>query len=644
MIISTRNLIFLLGSILLFALWDVDSGLAGHSSEQIINTDNLAIQLGPAEVVRGPDTISDNPFNTLLTNDSLLGYVGNSSTTGYLGGSLETLRALPAPVIDKGTGFDSCGAWLNSVWQDGAILRGWFHAETECPYPPTHKSVGYAESYDGGKTFVKPDYPANQVITSPYPYTGNDLDDEGDQRVIRVGNYLYMYFVAQRDWQVRVARSSIADGGRPGTWYKYNQGAFDQPGIAGNSSPIDPSGALTRSWISYNTQLKSYMGFSYIWRDYIIKDSHFAGFGFTFSPDGIHEWNSYPYLILSSEGEYWDRSTGSLELTEYPSMIGLYGDGENVGNSFWLYYMALNPGENFDRRYLIKRHVFIRETNSSQPIDLVPRIALSEYRKDSDTWFTTRQVTAGYQYNQTIGYLFTDQIENTMPVYDCYIDFWDDHMLVPGDQSCGGGNVKLLGRIGWIATKPFTNSIQIYRCFDEGATNHFVSTNPNCEGKRLEWSMGYLAQLSPIPSNQYVALSSYDNPNLQDTWVTTTTPSNTYTFDRRLGYLLNYSGYSSIPVYDCYLPNEMDHMLDIDPNCGNTSVLNLGQIGWIATQPFRESVAVYRCHDAVTYNHFASLNPDCNGKTLEWRIGYLATNPDIYYGKTIYLPIAMRFP
>ena len=61
--------------------------------------------------------------------------------------------------------------------------------------------------------------------------------------------------------RIHLARSRLADGGRPGTWYKYYQGTFTQPGLGGLSTPIDPAGHLNRSWVSYNTYLNSYLGF-----------------------------------------------------------------------------------------------------------------------------------------------------------------------------------------------------------------------------------------------------------------------------------------------------------------------------------------------------------------------------------------------
>ncbi|NTV99745.1 MAG: hypothetical protein HGA19_00395 [Oscillochloris sp.] len=81
--------------------------------------------------------------------------------------------------------------------------------------------------------------------------------------------------------------------------------------------------------------------------------------------------------------------------------------------------------------------------------------------------------------------------ERSDPVYDCYIDFWDDHMLVPEDQDCA--DAQNLGLMGYISSVPFSDSLPIYRCFDAQATNHFMSLDTDCNGKTFEWLAGYLA-------------------------------------------------------------------------------------------------------------------------------------------------------
>src|SRR5260370_17536385 len=103
---------------------------------------------------------------------------------------------MATPVLAAGEPFDSCGAWLTSAVRDGTIIRAWYHAETACNYPATTKSVAYTVSTDGGNTFVKPNYPGNQIISAPAdppPTPWGELGG-GDQNVLRAGTYHYSRF------------------------------------------------------------------------------------------------------------------------------------------------------------------------------------------------------------------------------------------------------------------------------------------------------------------------------------------------------------------------------------------------------------------------------------------------------------------
>lgn len=628
---TIKSIVLSLTTLLLAALFLLTVGLS-LAQTRVTSAPRLKIRIEPVEVIEGPNTVTDNPFNTVTGVSSLLAYVANSTTRGWVGGSLETLRPIEDPVLEYGTDFDSCGAWLNNAWRDGTVIRGWYHAESPNPQCDsnawlTKKSVAYAESNDGGFSFTKPDYSSNQVIVAPLAYTELITADEGDHHVIQMGDYLYMYFLAGRNWQIHLAHSHISDGGRPGTWQKYFNGTFSQPGVHGESSPIAVWDDLATSWVSFNTYLNRYVGFSGKWQ---------RGFGLSLSADGMN-WAALPYLIIPTEGEWLNRDADSKELAAYPSLISTYGDSNHIDDTFWLYYMYLNPGKGFDDRYLLRRKIHLEWTDSDMQIELVPHIALVQYRNNDDTWATTTNTYTNYESVETVGYLFTDQIPNSKPVYDCYIDFWDDHMLTIDDPTCG--NATYLRRVGWISTIPFDNSVQVYRCFDEARTNHFVSTDPNCEGQDTEWSMGYLAVKSPLPPNEYVALSSYYRPAQQDNWTTTTKPPVAYQFEARLGYLLAAQKPNSNPIYDCYIEVWKDHMLaPNDPTCGG--VQNLGLIGWIATEPFSNAVALYRCFDQGATNHFVSLDPACNGQQLEWRIGYVAIEP--FTGYQTYLPLIQK--
>lgn len=614
-------------------------------STQANNTSpQVMIQIGPVEVIRGPDNTTDSPFNTLMSHSELKAYLANSSTWGYVGASLETLRPLNNTIIQAGNNFDSCGAWLHRAWQDDTIVRGWYHAETKCRYPQTRKSIAYAESNDGGRTFVKPNYPNNQVIASPPRYTNPGTDDEGDHRIIRIGNYLYLYFLSnhQPSWQIYLARSHIRDKGLPGTWQKYYNGSFTQPGLGGEASPIASWNNLATSWVSYNSYLNSYIGFSGVWDN--VSDRQ-KGFGLSTSNDGLNNWatlinnlTAQPYLLLSYEGS-WDRQADDGDLLAYPSLVSVYGDTDKVGDVFWLYYMYLNPGDNFDRRYLVRRKIHIEKVFSSTPIDLTPRIALAKYQNKNDTWSTTKMTNKNYRYIEITGYLFTDRITNSKPVYDCYIDSWKNHMLTVDDQTCNGG--IYLRQIGWISTVPFNNSIQAYQCWNSNAANHFISTDPKCEGAITQQSMGYLATMSPFPQNKFVALSSYYRSNQHDNRVTIINPPDEQEFESRIGYIFTTSRPNSNPVYDCYIPSWEDHMLGEEGECDKAGVDNLARIGWISQKPFLNSAPIYRCFDKQNTNHFISFDTSCKGKTYEGRVGYIATKPN-FSNQQLYLPVILR--
>jgi hypothetical protein len=463
---------------------------------------NITVQMEPIEIVRGPDSATDSPFST-LTGDPIRAYVANGRTWGFSGTSLDTLRPEEGHVMDKGPKgmFDACGAWLHSTWRDGSVIRGWYHAESPTPACNandwiTRRSIAYAESHDGGKTFVKPNYPQNQVITVPSGYTRPNQDDEGAPCVIRVGDFFHMYFLSNhhpKGLRIYLARSRVSDGGKPGTWFKYHDGRFNQPGIGGESSPLTERYTdLSRSWVSFNEHLNSYMGFGSV-RNKGKKE----GYSFSFSPDGIH-WKASPHMLLSAKGEWGNKRRGqdSEEFTGYLSLISTSGYSDRIGSVFWLYYLYVNPGEKLSGgRYLVRRKIKIQQTDSKTADDLVPRVALVKYQGPADTWITTVSTSPTYRKEKVLGYLFTDQVPNSKPVYDCYQPMSGDHFLSADPSGCG--TAKYLRRAGWIASAPFANSAQLYECINTAKHDRYASIDPTCEGNKTGQPMGYLAIHQP---------------------------------------------------------------------------------------------------------------------------------------------------
>lgn len=467
----------------------VDCGDCGRGARctaagacEAFDPDAFYYRVEPPEVIAGPGNDIDTIFNTLRTPEGLFGYTGNATTYAWFGSSLEDMVRLSTPVIGRGTDgrFDECGAWLNGARRVGDRIYGWYHAEEDCAYPITHKSVAFAESRDGGRTFERVGYPGNRVLTADVAFDGDvDRDDAGDPSFVDVDGYHYMYFLATADWRVHLARSPIGEGG-PGTWTKYFEGGFTEPGLGGRSSPIPGlAGFHGAAWDDAFHQLISLTLTPGTW-----------SLGLAASPDGL-SFTPFEHLLIPLVDLDWDRGPGDNELLAYPSLVGLDGDNQHIGESFWLYHMYLLPGEGFDRRYLLRRRVTREAVAPGDAVGPITRLALVRSRKAavSDDWVTTIQLDPAYGDRTVLGYLLAEPIAGTVELTDCFIDIWDDHMVgVRGD--CGGA--RALRRLGWILEADGPGRIAVYRCFDEATTNHFVSTDAACEGARVEWRIGYL--------------------------------------------------------------------------------------------------------------------------------------------------------
>lgn len=288
----------------------------------------LTVTLSLPQVVLGPSsTVPDSP--TLLFGN----YLYTSAGTTYI--ISDTLH----PVLFPGPAFDTCGAWLMGAYQDGPTVRGWYHAETECGLAynfQTHKSIAYAESYDGGLTWDKPGYPDNQIITAPGYIPDALYDDEGDFSVVVNGEYFYLYFLTSRDHRTHLARSLIASGGGPGTWYKYYQGDFTEPGLGGESDPMAWQWEFQTPWVAWNDYLQKYIAFN----------RRYGGWALSTSEDGIH-WTGLDCVIISDAGTVPNMP---LRLVDYMSFVG-------SGQAVDLYYLEIAPREGYDRRYLMRQGV-----------------------------------------------------------------------------------------------------------------------------------------------------------------------------------------------------------------------------------------------------------------------------------------------
>ncbi len=253
---------------------------------------------------------------------------------------------------DSGS-FDNGGAWLYSVFPlDSLHWLGYYHAEDHQfpgysnPNKIAWKSIARCESFDGGKTWIKD----KQIITSNeskpnIPSWGGSAD------------YTVVYHKELKSWFVYfvvpdgigMARSEDSLG-RVGTWYKWNQGNFSEPGIGGRATPLDFSKDFRRGGNPSIIYFKKLQKWVMVYHDWELR-----GIYITFSNDLIN-WE-FPRLLIRNENvksKFW-----------YPNLIGEENDVVADSN-LYLSYAYFSDKNSSYRKYITKKLIWVEENSQNQ--------------------------------------------------------------------------------------------------------------------------------------------------------------------------------------------------------------------------------------------------------------------------------------
>jgi len=476
----------------------------------------FVVQVGPEERVYGPTGKVDFPyFSERTASGKLIGFISNNDSYRTTSRNNNAKLVQPKLILKRGPAgsFDKCGAWLiGSVYK--ATAQHWialYHAEAagagdddRCIFKDESvvASVAWAESTDGGMTWRKTGYPRNQVLTQDSALGGPRAEDATMGRMFRVGDYLYLYYGATAAGnddakRLHVARSTVTDQGRPGTWKKYYCTAlgscgFTQPGLGGHSTPIDKIDPSARAIVP-NTYLGRYLalyatgkdGFRLYVSDSLIGDP---------ADPALHWPGSipiYPAVSHSDDGlvdQWGTRTSRSKQLYGYPSIISATGDSNVSGQTFYIYYVKLFPGGDFPERYLMRRKVTLSKTSTGPN-----RVALTTYFNKLDgrrRTSTERPESRTYRPQSTTVYLAgqgTQAANGFSEVFECKKRA--DFLLRIGGCAVGQVPVRRVGWISPVATDVAT--IPVYRCFNRAKRNHFASTDRKCLGFRRETRLGF---------------------------------------------------------------------------------------------------------------------------------------------------------
>jgi hypothetical protein len=261
--------------------------------------------------------------------------------------------------------FDADYAGATSVFpaSNGSDLLMIYHAENhlfsgvDYQASPFYAGIGLARSRDGGMTWSR----EGEIISGHDPQQATQAATGAGAftpSAIQIGGYIYVCF-RETDLQSNVsgyavARAPLASDGSPGSWQKYDQGAFSSPGLGGAFTPLnivlDPAvpGDERQPNVSFNVYLNAFVmltvgnGGIYIltspdlvnWSTATIAFAAPAPDATAGSTNGPRNW--YPTLMSPSEPS--DEVTGQTGFLYYAKF---FGDGTS---HHYLYRQAYTLG------------------------------------------------------------------------------------------------------------------------------------------------------------------------------------------------------------------------------------------------------------------------------------------------------------
>lgn len=268
---------------------------------------------------------------------------------------------LTTPVLAKGTvgeasySYDNGGAWLYSVHRVGNTNRllGFYHAEDHWPGIQTSiadytwiawKSVALAISEDDGKTWQK----RGQIITSSRPRPSHpEWGGVGDQCVVwDAAHQRWLCFYGSEATNGLCMAQSIDPEGAPGSWFKFFNGSFNEPGIGGRESPVPGLGSIlgANPSVHFNSKLNRWIMVFHSHDDSELENPNSL---FIASSLNLVQWDT-PALFLAPSSPYqrfWN-----------PTILG--SSDVSSGESATLYYGAWPDKKNPRRQMLVRDIVF----------------------------------------------------------------------------------------------------------------------------------------------------------------------------------------------------------------------------------------------------------------------------------------------
>lgn len=354
--------------------------------------EELAAEVGERVTVmpdkhQGLRAFPDEPIGIISRRPYRFTMVAGTTTFLMEGDALES--ALPVKKVLEPTGkaddFDCDYAGIGSIYvvEKPKAILGFYHGERHrkqtVSYTGGNKwygTIGLATSKDHGRTFIR----QGAIITASTPFDPNSSltsQGVGDPCVLLdpTGKFLYAYYTDHirangRSVVTCMARSRIEDQGRPGSWKKFFDGAFDSDGIGGRDTPVAD---LYGPSVTYVPALKKF-----------IMVGNREGIQWCHSDDGIH-WSKNQQLVLDGHAVPLPNQPVSMR----PHLLLQNGDAKSVkGLLLYSHSPRWGGDESQQMHYFVKRPVTFKTAGT--PKEGGPDI---RNRLAGTKWINTNKVT-----------------------------------------------------------------------------------------------------------------------------------------------------------------------------------------------------------------------------------------------------------
>jgi len=285
----------------------------------------------------------DGHYTVLREGESLLMFWPGHDSYRTSGASIFEMRDC-VKVLSQGQAgdFDNGGAWLYSVFRRGASgLVGFYHCEDhKFELSPdskwtAYKSVARCTSEDLGLTWSH----REQILTANEPKPQKAAwSGLGDHCVVwDAKNHRLVCFFQEK--AILCMAMSEDPNGRTGTWKKWFEGGFTEPGLGGRATPIQALASHRggNPSVLWNTFLQRWIMVWHRW----------AGDLWISTSQDLVSWSA-PKLLLSKPSD--------LGKAWYPTLIG---ESDQVGGeTVALLYAEFPDGKSAARKFQTRELVF----------------------------------------------------------------------------------------------------------------------------------------------------------------------------------------------------------------------------------------------------------------------------------------------